>query len=53
MKRSKVSVTQERASFKWQMTDVVLGMKLEFYYSSVVHMQSWVHKAENTNGAHL
>lgn len=32
-------------------SDVALGIKLGFYYSSVVRMQSWMHKPENTNGA--
>ena len=34
-------------------SDVVLGVKLELYYSSVANMQSWMHKRENTNGAHI
>jgi len=34
-------------------SDVVLGVKLEFYYSSVVRTQSWMHKPGNTKGARV
>lgn len=31
--------------------DVVLGIKLEFSYASVVRTQSWMHNTANYSGA--
>lgn len=51
MKRFQVSVKQERAAFKQQLTDVGLGIKLELCYCSAAHRQSRVLETQNINGA--